>query len=308
MAVVERDGEGLNLGLARRQVFHRSGRHAVVPGDHTTQPGAGRVGADRGCQRAQRCRRGRCHADAVRVGQVHVGEGDRAAVGEVARGRDQFGHPAGHIGGGHQRCIVGAGDLHHKCLTVGATVLVVRCQRVGQGDDFAGGQIVERGVGRREGHRYAAGGGARYFGDGADADQRLERRCIQCESGSHATGSHIGDSGCVANVGQIYIAKAGGDAAAQRAGCGLFAQIRLADGCNCRCIIGAGDGHRQAAGGSAAPTIVNGVGEGIGQVLANRQSLHRRLGVVCRVAVAAVGTDGQRAVVADGVGGVAAAG
>ena len=47
-------------------------------------------------------------ADAVDVGQVDVGEGDRPGIGEIADRRDQLGHRPGDIGRSHDRRIVGA--------------------------------------------------------------------------------------------------------------------------------------------------------------------------------------------------------
>ena len=116
MAIVKRDGEGLKLSLARSQVFNCRSSNAVVPADHTTEAGAGAVGADARGQRAQRCRRGSRYADAVRIGQVHIGEGDRAAVAQVTHRGKRFGDSAGDIGGCHQRRIVGArdGDGHQR--------------------------------------------------------------------------------------------------------------------------------------------------------------------------------------------------
>ena len=46
----------------------------------------------------------------MNVGQVHIGEADGAAVGEVADRGDQLGHRPGDIGRRHDRRIVGAGD------------------------------------------------------------------------------------------------------------------------------------------------------------------------------------------------------
>ena len=54
--------------------------------------------------------------------------------------------------------VVGTGNLHCKRLAVGAAIMVVHRQRIGQGDNLAGSQIVERGVAGCEGHRDTAGG------------------------------------------------------------------------------------------------------------------------------------------------------
>ena len=94
VAVQNIKAEGLDLVLVLRQVFHRRGRNAVVPGHHATKAGAGRVGAHTRRQRAERPRRRRDRADAVRIGQVDVGKGNRAAVGQIADRGHEFGHPA----------------------------------------------------------------------------------------------------------------------------------------------------------------------------------------------------------------------
>ena len=78
------EGERLDLGLGPRPDIRLPRRHAVVPGDHAAQAGAGGVGGDARRQAAERPRRGRDRADAVDVGQVDVGKGDRPGIGEIA--------------------------------------------------------------------------------------------------------------------------------------------------------------------------------------------------------------------------------
>ena len=86
IAVVQRDGELLDLGLVLGEVFHRRGRDAVIPGHHAAETGAGGVRGDARGQRAQRAGRGHDgRVDAVSVGEVDVGEGDGAGVGRDCR-------------------------------------------------------------------------------------------------------------------------------------------------------------------------------------------------------------------------------
>ena len=54
MLVVERDGEGLDLGLAGRQVLDRGVRNRVGPGQLAAGSGAGRVAVLDRRQRAER--------------------------------------------------------------------------------------------------------------------------------------------------------------------------------------------------------------------------------------------------------------
>ena len=61
-------------------------------------------------QRAERAADGVTAADAVHVGQVDVGEGDGAAVGQIAGRGDLLGHRADQIRRRDHRRIVGAGD------------------------------------------------------------------------------------------------------------------------------------------------------------------------------------------------------
>ena len=144
IAIVECDGEGFDLGLVFGQVFNRRGRNAVVPGDHATQTAARGVGGKHRCQCAQRCRRGRRHADAVRVGHVHVGKGDRAAVGQCGqrhRRAGGLGHRASDIIYRHHRGVVGARDGHRHILSGGVvgnnTGIILHCDAVGGDDGLA---------------------------------------------------------------------------------------------------------------------------------------------------------------------------
>ena len=76
-----------------------------------------------------------------------------------------------------------------------------------------------------------------------------------------------------------------------------------AAGQDVRRVIGALDAHGQGAGRGATVAVVDGVGKGVGQVFANRQCLHRCLGVVHRVGVTAVAGDIDFSIGAGDVGG-----
>ena len=70
--VVQRNGEGLDLGLVLRQIFNRRRRDAVIPGHHPTKAGAGRVGVLRSpsaCRAPRPKRTIADHADARRSGR-----------------------------------------------------------------------------------------------------------------------------------------------------------------------------------------------------------------------------------------------
>ena len=56
----------------------------------------------------------------------------------------------------------------------------------------------------------------------------------------------------------------------------------------CRRIVGTSNGHRQGAGGCAAIGVVDGVGKGVSQTLADSPALHGRVVVIHRVGIAAV--------------------
>ena len=87
------------LAVAAARYSTAVAAHAVVPGHHAAGAGAGGVGADDGRQGAERAaeRYGASRRHAVHVGQIDVGEGDGAAVGQVANRGDQLGHAAGHV-------------------------------------------------------------------------------------------------------------------------------------------------------------------------------------------------------------------
>ena len=143
VAISERDGEGLKPGLARSEVFHIGSCYAVVPRDDSAQPRAGAVGADGGRQRTQWRRRRRRHADAVRVGQIHVGEGYRTAVGKVAHRRHQLSDRTGHIGGRHNWRVVAAVDGDGDGRADRRVVRVLDLDVILQSDRFAGSEEIK---------------------------------------------------------------------------------------------------------------------------------------------------------------------
>ena len=119
VAVVERDGEGLDLGLARRQILDRRVRNAVVPGDTPPVPvpvvsvvtlavSVPSAPAD-GVAGLMLC---------ASVRSTSVNAMVPLSVRLPDRG-DQLGHRAGHIRGRDHRRIVGAGDGDVTwCVTV----------------------------------------------------------------------------------------------------------------------------------------------------------------------------------------------
>ena len=67
MAVIESDGEGLDLGLTCSKILDGCGGDRIVPGDDAAQAVDG-VSADARRQDAERARRGGGDVDAVRIG------------------------------------------------------------------------------------------------------------------------------------------------------------------------------------------------------------------------------------------------
>ena len=67
-------------------------------------------------------------------------------------------------------------------------------------------------------------------------------------------------------------------------------------------ILGTIDGDGQGIGGRAAVSVVDGVGESVGDGFARTEALHQRRGVVERVGIRSVGMKGQGTVKACGIG------
>src|SRR6185436_20698035 len=123
--VVERDGEALDLGLAGRQKLNRGICNRVGPGQLAAGSSAGRIAILDRRQRAEDGPdRGAGGRNQMHVGEVDVGEGDDAAVGQVARRGDLFGDCTNEILRGDHRPIVGAGDGDVDLLGDQAAVLV----------------------------------------------------------------------------------------------------------------------------------------------------------------------------------------
>ena len=84
------------------------------------------------------------------VGQVNIGKGDRAAVGQAAKGNEHLGQLAGDVGSGDHRRVVGTGNLHSGGGPTESAV--AQANRVGKGvvAGFAQRQGLKR---RTEGRR-----------------------------------------------------------------------------------------------------------------------------------------------------------
>ena len=100
------------------------------------------------------------YRDGVRIGQIRVGEGDRAAhriLRGVTGGRGDFGERAGCGGRTRDgRSVVGPGDGDHHVLVHRAGMPVVDGDRVGGRDRLADGKIVEGRIGGAEAPRLRA--------------------------------------------------------------------------------------------------------------------------------------------------------
>ena len=85
LLVVEGDGEALDLGLAGGQILDGGVGDRVGPGQLAAGAGAGGVAVlDRGERAQVGADRGAGGGNQMDVGEVDVGEGDDAAVGEIA--------------------------------------------------------------------------------------------------------------------------------------------------------------------------------------------------------------------------------
>ena len=179
----------------------------------------------------------------MHVGEVDVGEADRAAVGQVAGRGDLLGDRA------DQSCAVITGAslvpvmVTSICLVIRPPLPVV--ERDGEALDLglAGGQILHRGIGNRVGPgQLAAGAGA---GGVAvlDRRQRAERGPIGRAGGRNQM-----------HVGEVDVGEADGAAVGQVAGRGDLLgdradQILRGDH---RRVVGAGDGDVDLLGDQAA--------------------------------------------------------
>ena len=174
LAIIEFDGEGLNLRFIFCQVLHSTGCHTVVPSDgtagaihitglHRHRRGQGAKGTLRG---------GDHRLNAMGVSQIDIAKTDHAGVGETARRYDQFGDSSCDISCGYNRNIVCAGDRHAGARNAARRRQARhgRCARVGEAVRRAGralqGREVMHGVERlglvaarvgRIGHRVGAG-------------------------------------------------------------------------------------------------------------------------------------------------------
>src|SRR5207237_1342054 len=108
----------------------------------------------------------------VAVGQIDVGEGYRAAAGEVAAAidGDVLGDRAIGVGG-DDRILVGAGDGDGDVLGGEAAVIVGNLDLIGLGDGLVLGQEVDRVIGDREAPCDGAAGAVDGVGDRAGAER-----------------------------------------------------------------------------------------------------------------------------------------
>src|SRR6185436_15357308 len=234
VAVVERDGEGLELGLVLGQILDVGGGDAVAPGDDAAAAVDG-VGGDAGGERAERAGRSRDgRADGVGVGQIDVGEGDGAAVLEVAGRGGELGDGAGDVGCGDHRVVVGSGDGDRNGPVDQSAVAVV--ERDGEGLELGLvlGQILDVGGG----DAVAPGDDAAAAVDGVGGDAGGERA-------ERAGRSRDGRADGV-GVGQIDVGEGDGAAVLEVAGRGGELGDGAGDvGCgDHRVVVGSGDGDR----------------------------------------------------------------
>src|SRR5207249_5011143 len=137
-------------------------------------------------------RRDEGRGGAVGVGEIDVGEGNRAAVGEVAGAvdGDVLGDRAIAVGG-DDRGLVGAGDGDGDALGGGAGVVVVDLDRVGLDQGLAGGEEVDGVVGDMEAPGDGAAEAVDGVGDGAGGE-RAELQAARIGRRDEGRGGAVG--------------------------------------------------------------------------------------------------------------------
>ncbi|MNX88043.1 hypothetical protein D3C86_1200000 [compost metagenome] len=263
MAIVDADGEGLRRRLALGQMLRGRVGDAVVPAHRAVARPRGRIADTRRQHPAQRVAWTGRHADAVRIAEVHVVEGDRAAVAQGRR-RRILGHRRGGIGRADRRRVVGAGDGHVDLPGDHAAVLVVHRDGEALDPGLARGQVLDgrgvHGVGPGE---LAARAGSRGVGV-------LDRR----QAAQHAADRRAGGAHQV-HIAQVQVAEADDAAVAQRAHRRdlLAHRAHRVLGCDHRTIVAAGDGDGHRGQSRPAIGVLHLVAEGVGGALARCQVL-----------------------------------
>ena len=142
LLVVQRDGEALNPDLIFGQVFHRTVGHRVAPAQRSASASSGRVRSQRRRQTAQvGGHRGASARYQVQIGQVHIGEGDRACVRQVAcRCAGLFRHRTDQVLGRYHRRIISPVNQHRQRAAGSAAASVVD----GVGKGFRQGGVAKR--------------------------------------------------------------------------------------------------------------------------------------------------------------------
>ena len=279
LPVIDRDGEHRGDLLAGGEEVHLGLGDAVVPADGAVVGvgdirGEGEGGADGGLLRATEDERretvGLDRADrrdreggGGQVGDVDIGEADRAAVAEQAAAAG-FADRAGHVGGAEERNVVGAGDGDDEVLADHGAVAVVDGHGVGEGQGLTSGEVVEgRGLGA-EAEVDRAGTAAGGLAHHARGDEGDEPRVVEGEASGLAGGDHGGDAGAVAHVGEVGVGEADRDRGGEGRGVGLLVEVGLGDDADHRYIVGAGDvdGDRLRGAGAVQVGHADRVGQG----------------------------------------------
>ena len=297
MTVIDLDAVGLGQGLSRDEIVEGGIVDGVGPADHPC-PIAGRGVADDGVECAAIARAGRRDGDGMRIGEVHIGEGDRSGRGQrrgVLAGRSirQFGDLAGRHRSGNDRRVVGAIDGDGDVLERGPAATVADRDLVGLAQRLAGGQIVDRGV-------------VDGIGPGDDAGS-IAGRGIADDSGERApiarSARRHDDS---MRIREIHVSEGHrpgrGQCRGILAGCPVCPFVHRAcqnGGVDHGRIVGPGNLHRHRGGVGSAVTIVDGVGEGFGPGLARSQILIRCPGVEDDAGAAGCDADRAQGIAAD---------
>ena len=297
VAVGGAHGVGQHQLLARRQVIECFAGRIEGPVDraalvrnvddvagihaqHRLQGGIERdeAGAHAGCGHRNDARRDR-------VAQVDVSHAQRAGGGQRAVGFRQS--PGGAVAADDADAwrIFGAGDGDADSALDNAAMAVIDLDVELFDFGLARSQVFHRTVGHRVGPGQLAARAA--VGRVSVLDGRKSTQWRADRHGRdrvHVRQVNIGEGECsrirqVAGRRDLFRHRAGNLGCAHQ-----------------RRIIGAGDGDRQCRGGGAAATVVDRVRKCIAQDFPGCQLLYRRLGIVERVGITAVGGDDQRAV------------
>src|SRR5207237_384119 len=272
VAVGEGDVVALGQRLAGGEEIERAVGDREVPADRAGAA-AGAVRPDRIEREGAEIAAGRGRdRRAVRVGEVEVGEADRARGGverAAAGAGGQLADRAVAVPADHRR-VVAAGDRDGDRLARRAAVAVGEGDVVALGQRLAGGEEIERAVGDREVPADRAGAAA-----GAVRPDRIEREGAEIAAGRgrDRRAVRVGE----VEVGEADRARGGVERAAAGAG-GQLADRAVAVPADHRRVVAAGDRDGDRLARRAAVAVGEGDVVALGQRLAGGEEIERAVG------------------------------